>query len=51
VTKSVSLPLGIVERIVEEQHVMGGSFSETIATLLLLSLNMRKDAREHGGES
>lgn len=46
VTKSVSLPLSMVNAIAEEQVVMGTGFSETLTTLLLLSLNLRKDRRE-----
>ena len=46
VTKSVSLPLSIINAVMDEQTVMGGSFSQTLSTLLLLALNMRKDHRE-----
>jgi hypothetical protein len=46
VTKSVCLPLSIINAVAEEQTVMGCSFSETLSRLLLLSLNLRKDRRK-----
>lgn len=47
VSKSVCLPLSIINAVLEEQAVMGVSFSEALSRLLLLALNMRKDHQEN----
>jgi hypothetical protein len=46
VSKSVSLPMSIWNAVLDEQAVMGVSFSETLSRLLLLALNLRKDRQE-----
>jgi len=43
VNKTVSLPLSIVNEILNESEIMGKDFSGTLVTLLRIGISIRKD--------
>jgi len=50
VNKTVSLPLSIVNEILNESEVMGKDFSGTLVTLLRIGLSVRKDQQLRAAE-
>lgn len=50
VNKTVSLPLSIVNEILNESEVMGKDFSGTLVTLLRIGLSVRKDQQIRAAE-
>jgi len=42
VNKSVSVPMGLMNQIIEESHVMDKDFSATVCVLLKIALSQRK---------
>jgi len=51
VNKTICLPIGIVEKVLDEQDLMGCSFSETVARLLTISVAVRRDQRRKDEEA
>ena len=50
VTKTVSLPLDLLNRVSDESEIMGKSFSDCTSTLLRLGLSLRADQRRRDNE-
>ena len=50
VTKTVSLPLDLLNRVSDESEIMGKSFSDCTSTLLRLGLSLREDQRRRDDE-
>lgn len=50
VNKTVSLPLSLVNEILNESEVMGKDFSGTLVTLLRIGLSVRKDQQLRAAE-
>lgn len=51
VTKTVSMPLGLLEEIMDESEVMGKDFSNTLTTLTKLGILYRRDQRVRDEEA
>jgi len=49
VSITVTLPLGLMNGVDEEADLMGRGFSDAIATLLRIGLDVRRSARIPGG--
>jgi len=45
VNKTICIPIGIVEKVLDEADLMNCSFSEAVSKLLLISLAVRRDQR------
>lgn len=46
VSKTLSMPLSIVEAVQDESTVMSRNFSETVVQLLKIAIAIRQDARK-----
>ena len=51
VSKSISLPLGLIEAVLDEAFLMNCSFSEAVTRLLRTALAIRKQARQRESSS
>lgn len=51
VTKSISIPITMLENVLNEADMMNKSFSETLVVLLRLGISAKKSARESLTES
>lgn len=50
ISKTVSLPLSFVERVLEEQFLTGQDFSATLVVLAQIGIAVRRDARKREEE-
>jgi len=46
VNKTISLPISIVEKVLDEAEIMSASFSEATSRLLLIAIAYRRDQRK-----
>ena len=46
VSKTITLPLSVMEKILDEAEIMNASFSVTVQKLVLLQIDIRKNQRD-----